>query len=281
MLLDCCPASWQGSNSSSRSGFSNNGARQTKPRQQKQQRQGETNVDNVAPTAVTPMSARSSRALWPAVPSDTPSLRGPDKESAIRLELQTKMALTNEESSAAQQSSAAGAADISGSTNAVEGKDRSNADINESAAVAAAGAALVPPPPGVGASAPPSTKRTARELLETRNTTSKMEIGEGVLLAADINGADLVIMKGRFEGNVNARCIDIEQGAEVKGAIECDAARIDGKFDGVLCSTHSLHLASHADVSGRVVYRRLKIAKGAQLHGKAEYRSPVVASVKK
>ena len=32
------------------------------------------------------------------------------------------------------------------------------------------------------------------------------------------------------------------QGAEVKGTVECEAARIDGKFDGVFMSVHSLHV---------------------------------------
>ncbi|CAN0407199.1 unnamed protein product, partial [Hapterophycus canaliculatus] len=90
-------------------------------------------------------------------------------------------------------------------------------------------------------------------------------------------GAELVIIRGCFEGKVKAQCIDIEQGAEVKGTIECEAARVNGKFDGVFVSSHSLHLASHADVSGRIIYRRLKIAKGAQLYGHTEYRSPVLS----
>lgn len=135
-------------------------------------------------------------------------------------------------------------------------------------------------PSNVSSSPPavkPPTKRAVRELLETRNTTSKMEIGQGVLLTADISGAELVIIRGQFEGKVKAQCVDIEQGAEVKGTVECEAARIDGKFDGVFMSVHSLHLASHANVSGRIIYRRLKVAKGAQLYGHSEYRSPVIA----
>ncbi|CAN0535487.1 unnamed protein product, partial [Ectocarpus sp. 12 AP-2014] len=131
-------------------------------------------------------------------------------------------------------------------------------------------------PPGVSAPTLP-TKRTARQLLETRNTLNKMEIGQGVLLAADVTGAELVVIRGCFEGKVTAQCIDIEQGAEVRGTIECEAARVNGKFDGVFMSSHSLHLASHANVSGRIIYRRLKVAKGAQLYGLSEYHSPVLA----
>ncbi|CAM9511811.1 unnamed protein product [Ascophyllum nodosum] len=103
-----------------------------------------------------------------------------------------------------------------------------------------------------------------------------MEIGQGVLLLADISGAELVVIRGLFQGKIKAQCIDVEQGAEVEGTIECEAARIDGKFDGVFVSTHSLHLASHANVSGKIIYRRLKVAKGAQLYGHSEYRSPVL-----
>lgn len=33
------------------------------------------------------------------------------------------------------------------------------------------------------------------------------------------------------------------QGAEVKGTIECEAARVNGKFDGVFVSSHSLHVS--------------------------------------
>ncbi|CAN0013287.1 unnamed protein product [Ectocarpus sp. 8 AP-2014] len=129
-----------------------------------------------------------------------------------------------------------------------------------------------------GVSAPTlPTKRTVRQLLETRNTLNKMEIGQGVLLTADVTGAELVVIRGCFEGKVTAQCIDIEQGAEVRGTIECEAARVNGKFDGVFMSSHSLHLASHANVSGRIIYRRLKVAKGAQLYGFSEYHSPVLA----
>lgn len=39
----------------------------------------------------------------------------------------------------------------------------------------------------------------------------------------------------------------------------------------------SAQLASHANVSGRIIYRRLKVAKGAQLYGYSEYRSPVLS----
>eukprot|EP00904_Undaria_pinnatifida_P002955 jgi/Undpi1/12660/HiC_scaffold_6.g02328.m1 len=106
--------------------------------------------------------------------------------------------------------------------------------------------------------AKPPTKRAVRELLETRNTSSKMEIGQGVLLTADISGAELVIIRGQFEGKVKAQCVDIEQGAEVKGTVECEAARIDGKFDGVFMSVHSLHRAvwmidAHLDASSRLL----------------------------
>lgn len=43
-----------------------------------------------------------------------------------------------------------------------------------------------PPPPAGLAPGTLPTKRTVRELLETRNTPSKMEIGQGVFLQADI-----------------------------------------------------------------------------------------------
>eukprot|EP00903_Cladosiphon_okamuranus_P013395 g12483.t1 len=202
------------------------------------------------------------------------------------------MALLSEEPSSAQESApsaaAAAAAEISGSGAGVKARQQAfetnsggSPDIpqlsEESSNDNTPPEVTAPPPPaGVDPGTVP-TKRTVRELLETRNTPSKMEIGHGVFLQADITGAELVIIRGIFEGKVKAQCIDIEQGAEVKGTIECEAARVNGKFDGVFVSSHSLHLASHSDVSGRVVYRRLKVAKGAQLYGYSEYRSPVLA----
>ncbi|CAM9546257.1 unnamed protein product, partial [Sphacelaria rigidula] len=54
-------------------------------------------------------------------------------------------------------------------------------------------------PPG-GVSRPTLvTRRSVKELLETRETPSKMEIGAGVMLTADIKGAELVIIQGTFE----------------------------------------------------------------------------------
>lgn len=52
------------------------------------------------------------------------------------------------------------------------------------------------------------------------------------------------------------------QGAEVRGKIECDAARINGKFDGVFVSAHSLQVkgARQRDASGdRFTIRLQKI----------------------
>ncbi|CAM9484471.1 unnamed protein product [Ectocarpus sp. 6 AP-2014] len=183
------------------------------------------------------------------------------------------MALVGEEPSYAQSMSSSenGTAALGGgSTKAVEPK-RATADSTRSE-MSSNGEQ------SAGVSAPTlPTKRTVRQLLETRNTLNKMEIGQGVLLTADVTGAELVVIRGCFEGKVTAQCIDIEQGAEVRGTIECEAARVNGKFDGVFMSSHSLHLASHANVSGRIIYRRLKVAKGAQLYGLSEYRSPVLA----
>eukprot|EP00752_Nemacystus_decipiens_P003862 g3553.t1 len=206
------------------------------------------------------------------------------------------MALMSEEPSSAQRASASSAAaaeaaaEISGSGGGVKARQQafeangtSSPDMPRSPDESSSGDKISPevtappPPPAGSAAASIPTKRTVRELLETRNTPNKMEIGQGVILQADITGAELVIIRGVFEGKVKAQCIDIEQGAEVKGTIECEAARVNGRFDGVFVSSHSLHLASHANVSGRTIYRRLKVAKGAQLYGYSEYRSPVLA----
>lgn len=62
-----------------------------------------------------------------------------------------------------------------------------------------------------------------------------------------------MVIQGVLQGNVQAVCVDIERGAQVKGTVECEAARVNGAFHGELVSSQSLHVRMYVRIIASLV----------------------------
>eukprot|EP00903_Cladosiphon_okamuranus_P013400 g12487.t1 len=117
-----------------------------------------------------------------------------------------------------------------------------------------------PKPTGPASIVPPGTKRV-------------LVVGKFVVMTADVENCDAVIVQGNLDGNIKAKYVVIMKGGCMRGKVECEEADVAGSFEGVEMIAHyRLTLSGSARVGGRTTYHRLSVHDGAVLTGELQYK---------
>jgi len=83
----------------------------------------------------------------------------------------------------------------------------------------------------------------------------------------------LVVIAGRFEGEIEAKDIIIEEGAFVQGFMRAETISIAGRFTGIL-ETDSLIVSDAGMVGGEILTQSLAVDSGADISGTVTRKAP-------
>ncbi len=110
----------------------------------------------------------------------------------------------------------------------------------------------------------------------------KLIVGRDIVLSAEINACEKLVVEGRVEANVtDCREMEISETGTFKGTAEIDIAQIGGRFDGSLTARNLLLVRSGGRVSGTVRYGRIEIERGGEVCGDVQVlRDPAVEAIK-
>ena len=97
--------------------------------------------------------------------------------------------------------------------------------------------------------------------------SSKVVIGEGVIIKGEINNADEVQIDGTADIVLKTDNVTVGAKGDLKGTIETNNADIWGKVDGDLKVTNTLTIQELGDVSGKIEYVKLQIKLGGNITG--------------
>ncbi len=80
-----------------------------------------------------------------------------------------------------------------------------------------------------------------------------------------------ILVEGTVEGDIRAHCVDVSEGALVKGEIIGDDVVVEGRVTGRICAL-KLRLTSTARVEGDIQHRIIAIESGAIFEGTVQRR---------
>ncbi|CAM9511882.1 unnamed protein product [Ascophyllum nodosum] len=105
------------------------------------------------------------------------------------------------------------------------------------------------------------------------DTKRVLVVGKYVVMTADVENCDAVIVQGNLDGEIHSKRIVIMKGGCVRGKVECEEADVSGSFEGMNMTVHRrLTLSASARVGGTITYNRLSIQDGAILTGELIYK---------
>lgn len=103
-------------------------------------------------------------------------------------------------------------------------------------------------------------------------------IGEGTRIRGDVIFSGGLYLEGRVEGNLKSRegdglatLVVSEQGV-IDGDVEVANLILDGVVNGDVMAGERVELAENARVTGKVQYRLLEMAMGAEVNGELVHR---------
>jgi cytoskeletal protein CcmA (bactofilin family) len=94
-------------------------------------------------------------------------------------------------------------------------------------------------------------------------------LGPTVDIQAEIKGSEDLVIKGKFQGNINIEnnSLIIEKSAEVDAEIRARNITIRGKVKGNIHATGKVYIEREAQVFGDMSAARISIMEGAQYKG--------------
>jgi cytoskeletal protein CcmA (bactofilin family) len=101
-------------------------------------------------------------------------------------------------------------------------------------------------------------------------TTSGAQLIVGptiTLKGAEIFDSDTLILEGRVEANTDCRAIRVSKTGSVTGHACVDVAQIWGSFDGDLTARSLLIVHANGEITGNILYARIRIEEGGELSG--------------
>lgn len=156
-------------------------------------------------------------------------------------------------------------------------KEITTATTSSSPEPAGAAAAIAPVAPRPVAPLPKKKVEAPKPVGPTsivpEGTKRVLVVGKGVVMTADVENCDAVIVQGNLDGNIRAKYIVIMQGGCMRGKVECEEADVAGSFEGMeMVAHHRLTLSATARVGGKTTYHRLSVHDGAILTGELQYK---------
>lgn len=97
-----------------------------------------------------------------------------------------------------------------------------------------------------------------------------VSIGPGIGFVGSIEGADTLHIETTVDLNVTCRVLVIMDSGRLSGTAEADVVEVRGRFEGDLTARDRLIVHDHGAVSGTIRYRQIEAARGAELQGSFE-----------
>ncbi|MEM7226763.1 MAG: polymer-forming cytoskeletal protein [Pseudomonadota bacterium] len=113
-------------------------------------------------------------------------------------------------------------------------------------------------------SEPPRTPSTAAS-----TAASPSVIGADLKITGNLESAGDIQIDGQVEGDIHGRSVTVGEGADVKGAIIADNARVCGTLSGQVRAS-SVTIAKTAKATGDIIHKTLSIEAGAFLEGQVK-----------
>jgi len=105
----------------------------------------------------------------------------------------------------------------------------------------------------------------------TFNSSSSLQIGNGVTITGSIKADNEVTIQGTLEGDVDCHCLIVSKSGNIKGKIKTETMIIEGKSDGEITVNDLLQIKSTGSVSGKVIYGKIQVEDGGKLIGEINY----------
>ncbi len=102
---------------------------------------------------------------------------------------------------------------------------------------------------------------------QKEDRSGKLIIGEGILVAGQIDSCKSIFVQGRLETTVECYVLKVSDNGEFVGGAIVKDADIYGKFDGKLTVKGCLTVRANGIVLGKVEYGELKIERGGIVSG--------------
>jgi cytoskeletal protein CcmA (bactofilin family) len=106
----------------------------------------------------------------------------------------------------------------------------------------------------------------------TRREMKESVIAAEITISGKIDGAGLVRIAGRFEGDVNIKGdLTIEPGATLHGGIRADSIAVGGAVEGNIENARTVELLSTGVLEGDLKAGTLTVAAGSRMRGRVEF----------
>ncbi|MEE2694138.1 MAG: polymer-forming cytoskeletal protein [Pseudomonadota bacterium] len=110
------------------------------------------------------------------------------------------------------------------------------------------------------------------------NNTEPSVISAGLTIIGNLQSNSDVVIAGTVEGDITSRSLTVNEGAKVKGTIECSTVKLQGDVDGQV-NASSVSVTRTGNINGDIVYETLSIDEGAVVEGQLRRRDKKVSTV--
>lgn len=100
-----------------------------------------------------------------------------------------------------------------------------------------------------------------------------VSIGPGIGFSGKIEGADSLHVETKVDLNVKCRVLVVMDAGQYSGAVEADIVEVRGRFDGNLVARKRLIVHDQGVVAGTIKYAQIEVARGGSLTGNFEVLS--------
>ncbi len=108
------------------------------------------------------------------------------------------------------------------------------------------------------------TKRL--EIISANFKTTPTILARDLKIEGEITSAGLIEIEGKVKGAIKGNSVILREGGFVEGSIIAESLSIRGKFDGTINAKH-VEISSSANVLGTIEYGSLCVEDGASIDG--------------
>lgn len=120
-----------------------------------------------------------------------------------------------------------------------------------------------------------SENRKSKKKANKKTDYSKDQnrISQGSVFTGDIESEGSFRIDGKFNGNIKTLGkVVLGDSGSIYGDVECDAADIEGNFEGKLNVQNQLNIKASANINGEIIAGQLMVEPGANLNGTCNMR---------
>ena len=98
-------------------------------------------------------------------------------------------------------------------------------------------------------------------------------IGADIVITGNIEASVDLHIEGRVNGDVRCSTLILGENSSLNGSIHAERVRVSGMVEGAI-ETRDLAVEAGAQVTGDIVYERLRVANGGSVEGTMKRKAP-------